>query len=292
MQCTNQVSCKIYKVELMVGPLAYILLKRPISPDLAQLVTVLRQRYPDLDVEVVGTGSSPTGADARPSPLLKCSGRLVAVMSIEAPLPIDEHLIARASILWPGAGAAFRESTAHLIVTIMGQQEHLLPAARMTTAIVDGLLSLAPDSLGVVWDAEVAQPPQFWAEMGKDAFAPYPRFPVPLWVGIHPFRDARTGGVGIVTQGLRKFVDRELELISAAGDLKLLMARTEMLAAYLIERGPVLTDGSTFGISEAERIPVRLCPSERFAGLPVISGSIAAASPQHPECRRPESEPE
>lgn len=247
------------------NPIAYVLLKTAVSPNMVQLAETLRARHPDLAVD------APTQA----GPVLKCSGMLVAVMSIEAPLPFDEALVTRASATWPGAGVAFQACTAHLVVAVMGRQDHPLAAARATTAVVEGLLSVVPESLVVVWNGAVALPAQIWADLGQAAFAPYPRFPSRLWVSLHFFRDTRTGGVGVVTHGLRGFVDRELELVSVAGDLDLVTAWADTLATYLIEKGPVLEDGSTFGVSEAERIPVRLCESERFEGLPVISALLA-----------------
>jgi hypothetical protein len=55
-----------------------------------------------------------------------------------------------------------------------------------------------------------------------------------------------------------------------------------MRAAHLIENGSVLTNGSRFGISETERMSVRLHPSKRFQVLPVISGPVSAANRQDP----------
>ncbi|WP_245524151.1 DUF4261 domain-containing protein [Methylobacterium nonmethylotrophicum] len=70
-----------------------------------------------------------------------------------------------------------------------------------------------------------------------------------------------------------------MELIGAPHDPRRRLERAQGLAAYLSEKGPVLKDGSTFGISETERMPVRLLTSQRFPGLPVISGSFFPRSP-------------
>ncbi len=75
------------------------------------------------------------------------------------------------------------------------------------------------------------------------------------------------------------FVGRELELIGPRGRLKLLVERAHGLATYLIQNGPVLRDGSTFGVSETDQIAVRLCESERFKGLAVISGAVSTIQP-------------
>jgi hypothetical protein len=82
------------------------------------------------------------------------------------------------------------------------------------------------------------------------------------------------GGVGVVTQGLAPFVDRELEFTAPAPQLRALLDRAFGLSTYLIQNGPVLKDGSSFGVSETERISVRFVESKAFPGLPVIAGSL------------------
>jgi hypothetical protein len=52
------------------------------------------------------------------------------------------------------------------------------------------------------------------------------------------------------------------------------MVRAHGAVTYLVQNGPALKDGSTFGVSETERIAVRLRKSERFKGLAVIAGSL------------------
>jgi hypothetical protein len=74
---------------------------------------------------------------------------------------------------------------------------------------------------------------------------------------------------------LSRFVERELELLCTNSDLRFFFDRAEGLAKYLIQNGAVITDGSTFGVSEAERFTVCLCESSRFRGLAVISGTLS-----------------
>lgn len=260
----------------MTNTVAFILLKDPAVPDITRLAEVLRAHHPNLSVDVPEGEDSRSNFGTQGGSLLRFAGMMVSVMSVGAPLPRDEGLITRASASWPEAPAAFQQSTAHLIVAVMGQQDQPLATARVTTAVAGALVAVVPDALGVIWGGGVASPAQYWAEKSKSAFAPFPHSPSVLWVSMHPFRDERTGGVGVLTYGLNRFVEREVELIGAAADLRRLVELAGGLAGYLVEKGPVLKDGSTFGISETERMPVRLCTSERFPGLPVISGSVSS----------------
>ena len=149
----------------------------------------------------------------------------------------------------------------------MGEDNNALAKVRIATALVGGLIAAIPGCIGVVW-GKVAHPADRWLEMSQRAFAPFPDFPFTLWVGIHPFRS--DSGVGVVTSGLATFVGREAEVEGRAADLPILINRVAGLAAYLIERGSVISDGDTIGISEAERITVRHMTSRRFLGLPVL----------------------
>jgi hypothetical protein len=103
--------------------------------------------------------------------------------------------------------------------------------------------------------------------MSLDAFAPYPRFPYPLWVSLHPFRDGRV--VGAITFGLSSFIGREIEY-EGDGDHKMVLHKAAGLVVYLLEHGLVIGDGDTFGVNEAERVRVRYATSRRVAGLPVL----------------------
>ncbi|MFT8560741.1 MAG: hypothetical protein ABF719_12995, partial [Acetobacter sp.] len=46
---------------------------------------------------------------------------------------------------------------------------------------------------------------------------------------------------------------------------------------HLLQNGPVLKEGSTFGVSESDRIEVHLQNSTRFDNLPVIAATLGAS---------------
>jgi Domain of unknown function (DUF4261) len=247
----------------MERQLAFILLDRPIAPDMNAVVAAIQARHPGTAVDL------PDGQGAA-SLLIRCAGEIIVVMNIQAPLPRDERVLSTASILWPEARSAFDRHRAHLIVTTMREDLHPLTAARIKTAVVGGLIASTPGCLGVVWGSRVAHPAQRWLDLSRDAFAPYPQFPFMLWIGIHPFRDGPT--TGAITYGLSSLVGREIEF--EGNELASIIDKVAGLAAYLIERGSMIPEGHTFGASETERFKVQHTTSRRFNNTPVLLAAV------------------
>jgi Domain of unknown function (DUF4261) len=256
--------------DAMDRPMAFVLLDRPVAPDMAAVVAAIVRRHPGTPASVPGEAKPGQRND---SPLLLCAGEFVVVMSMPAPVPRDDGVIARAAAAWPQARATFDRHRAHLIVSTLGTSEHPLRLARPVTAVVGALIAAVPGCLGVVW-GQVAHPAERWLGMSRAAFAPYPEFPFKLWVGIHPF--GYGSSVGAVTSGLAAWVGREVEFEGDGLDLSKIVDKVAGLAAYLIERGSVIGDGETFGASGDERIQVHHAMSNRFSGLPVLLATAGA----------------
>jgi hypothetical protein len=125
----------------------------------------------------------------------------------------------------------------------------------------------------VLWDLSVAHSRDLFSELSRWAFSPYPDFPSALWVSIHPFR---TDGdqIGAITQGLTKFVGREIELLGSPSQFKTIVSTARQFSTYLIQGDVPMKDGDTFGESESERILVQFRNSERFGGLPIIAATL------------------
>jgi hypothetical protein len=84
--------------------------------------------------------------------------------------------------------------------------------------------------------------------------------------------------LALVTTGLAPFVGREIEWLPAALPPALISQRVHGLCQYLMNRGPVLTDGDTIGVTEAERIRARY--AERgHSGRPVIQLTMESRDP-------------
>ena len=82
-----------------------------------------------------------------------------------------------------------------------------------------------------------------------------------------PFQWGQT--IVAATMGVLMFVGREIEFETEKLGVPEVMDKVGALAAYLIENGPVLNDGDTFGEDETEYFQARFRDSTRFPGLPV-----------------------
>jgi hypothetical protein len=169
---------------------------------------------------------------------------------------------------WPQAPAVLAGHGAHLIVAIFGYVENRLREARVVTAVIGGLLDTVPGCSAVMWAARVARPAALWKDQSRTALAPYPDYPIMLWIDIVP---VRTGvGMDAVTIGLSSFADREIEFEVGRHDPADVLGKVAGLAGYLIEHGNVIKDGDTFGDSEAELIRIKHAVSGRLGGVPIL----------------------
>lgn len=256
-------------------PTAILLAKEPIVIDPAALAEELRRRYPVLQSVV----PLPAGDKARPnSTIIGVDGSIVAALAVNAPVPDGWRELAQRSIQWPGAVEICAQHHAHVVVAFMGQPKSLLAAARVITAVAGAIAALNPVTVVAgLWGARVLNSVEVWVSLSAGAFTPYPNLPTSLWVSQHLFQDEVTDGVGVLTQGLTRFVGRELELIAPKSDLRGLLDHAFCLTTYLLQNGPVLKEGSTFGVSESDRIEVHLQNSTRFDNLPVIAATLGAS---------------
>ncbi|MFT4115072.1 DUF4261 domain-containing protein [Bradyrhizobium sp.] len=242
--------------------LAVVLLETPVIPDMSALAKAIRARHPELPIEADG------GKEGQTSPLLRCGDDTVAVMSMPSPAPADPGLWLRTSATWPQGEAIAARHRGHVIVSVLGKKHEPLRAARLTTAVVGGLIAAVPQCCAVLWNGKVARATDLWSDMSKQSFAPFPEYPFSLWIDVLPFRS--DSGIGAVTMGLSAFAEREIEFETHKLSLAELMDKVHGLAVYLVEHGPVVKDGDTFGSNERERFTVYYKNSDTFGGLPVF----------------------
>ncbi|MGW1421107.1 DUF4261 domain-containing protein [Bradyrhizobium manausense] len=248
--------------------LAFVLLDSPASLNTGALATALRTRHPELASEMRDDDAAKMREGSGGASVIRFGDQLITVMSMPTAIPHDPGLWSRTAITWPEAQVVAAEHRGHLIVSVLGKDQQLLPTARLMTAVIGALIATMPQCGAVVWDGKVAQPADLWLHLFAQSYAPFPDYPFPLWVDILPFRSE--AGIGAVTMGLSAFVGREIEFKTARLTLAALIEKVAGLVAYLIERGRVLGDGDTFGGDPKERIAVRYKNSDRFNGMPVF----------------------
>jgi hypothetical protein len=132
-----------------------------------------------------------------------------------------------------------------------------------------------------MWAARVVRPVEMWLEESRAAFAPYPDYPILLWIDVTTMMAGAE--MDAVTIGLTSFVDREIEFEIGRLDPEDVLGKVAGLAAYLIEHGNVVKDGDTVGGSETERIKIRHALSRRIGGMPVLR-----VTPDGRDLRRPQ----
>jgi hypothetical protein len=257
---------------------AFVLLDRFVSPNMAAVVAALRVRHPELPVELMTGKDSVSGAAGTSAslPLIRCGDQFVVVMAMPAPIPQDQGLWSRTAHTWPEGKATAERHQGHLIVSVLGQSKQQLPTARVITAVIGALVAVTPECRAVVWRSKVARSAALWQEMSRRSFAPFPDCPFTLWLDVLPFRSGAV--VGAVTMGLSAFAGREIEFETGNLDLPTVIDKVAGLAAYLLEHGAVVKDGDTFGGDEREHFRVHYETSARFAGLPVFFCSTPLAS--------------
>lgn len=246
--------------------MAFILLKEHEQAKASVIVEALKKRHPE-QASLITEAPSEPGARPNDSFFL-FAGQIVAILSIGAPLPYDADVVKRVTRTWADAPRAFESHRAHLAISIPGQQRNSLKVARVVTAVAGAVLETVQGGLGVLWNTSIAHPPSVWKEKSQHSFAPYPNFPMSLWLSMNPFQ--YESGVGVLTFGLAPFIGREVEFQGNGLDLSIAMNRVGGFSAYLLERGEAVKDGDTFGISDVERIHVHEASSDRFNGMPVF----------------------
>jgi Domain of unknown function (DUF4261) len=246
--------------------MAFILLREHEPPEPAAIIRALNKRHPELSSII---RESPPVAGGNPYNSIFLFGeRLVAILSIGAPLPYDANVINRVKRVWGDAPEAFQSHRAHLSVSLLGK-DRSLEAARILTAVVGAILETVQGAMGVLWNTSIAQPASVWKEASTRSFDPYPDFPMSLWFNINPFQ--YEAGVGALTFGLAPFIGCEVEFEGGDLDLAVVVNRVAGLSAYLLEKGDAVKDGDTVGVSDAERIKVHRVNSRRFGGMPVLT---------------------
>jgi hypothetical protein len=261
----------------MSYPVAFVLLEGPVTLNESALVEALRQRHPDARWDIADNVAQ-AGVD-RPI-IIRGGDSLVVVIPMPAPLPRDRNrLWKRASRIWPEAPEIAGRHRAHLVVSTIGPAEnnagiaHLthIGSARLTTAVVGGLIAVTPGCCAVAWGAAVGHSAQMWLDTSRSAFAAWPNHPFSLWIDIIPYSSGHA--TAAITLGLSAFVDREIEFEVDGMDRATVIYRVAHIAFYLIQHGlgAMIKDGTTIeGDSEADRVKVRYRTS-RFTGSPVLA---------------------
>ena len=218
---------------------------------------------------------------------------LLAVMFVPKPLPRDAWQRAvELDRIWPKAGETMAAHGAHVIVSNVdpassyGEALMLATKVTLSAAVLTAMLS----AQAIIWAAgeTIIEPRRIMA--GAKGFE-NKQVPTDLWMGLTwldgPPSPKGEQTLAALTSGLLPFFGREIEFMPAALPPAVIAQRLLGAAQYLIVSGPVLTDGDTIGVSEKERIRVRLVQRGQRADVPVYQFSLELLG----ETPKPKTEP-
>jgi hypothetical protein len=162
------------------------------------------------------------------------------------------------SWLWPDAASALKAHKTHLIVTVSGESGPLARAALLTQAMA-AILAACKEALGVFWcPATLVISAPVFRDFAVRVLPLGP--PLHIWVDFRVGRNEAGLSSGFTT-GMASLGHMELETTNSPEPPGELRERMLGLAHYLIENGPVIRDGDTFGQDANERIRVVYAPS-------------------------------
>jgi hypothetical protein len=192
--------------------------------------------------------------------------RTIMAVHLDAPVPTEEALTAVASSwMWQEPSDSVRKHRAHAIVTAAGTGNCVQRAwdvARLSAAML-----FSSKGVALYWgNSRQVHTPKIVADFAAEEGTP----PVPLWVGITISAASRAGPFSAAPHGLEALGHKELEVLQTRmgiGDLRMTLLN---LAGYVLEKGPVLLDGETFGSSKKDRWPIQHQSSKLVEGRDVI----------------------
>ncbi|MBL8874199.1 MAG: DUF4261 domain-containing protein [Phycisphaerae bacterium] len=222
------------------------------SPDPRRVCAAWSELFPTLmPLEFTPDPDDPNGTSVIQ---FKHGDAFVLFAFIPAPIPAPDIEAACAqSWMWKDAAAQMTSHVAHAIVTTVPAGASV-NEAMLVSRVIASVAKVAPTA-GVYWGSagQVHNPALFADALNSFSDG---NLPVMLWVGVRVSRDSSTNRSTLSTEGLRAFGHLELEAIETSmtpGDLR--MTAMEV-ANYLLENGPVLKHGHTFGGDDSERIRI------------------------------------
>jgi hypothetical protein len=184
----------------------------------------------------------------------------VAVSSMERPIAWgDLEAPCASSFMWPDARAVLKQHNAHLLVSISDPEADAIDRSLQLTQVIAALTEEV-EAAGIFWGAGgVVQSPEIFRENAQGATREL--LPLYLWISFRVGRNKDNSWWGY-TIGLQAFDHLELEVVRSGYSPEDLVDRLFNCAHYLLDHGPVLKDGDTFGLSAEEKIEVRHLPSK------------------------------
>jgi hypothetical protein len=226
--------------------ISMVLLQRSIDLPVSEIERELGSRFPELT-------ASATGHDAGTASFRLKNAEL-ALGNMPAPIPwSDLEGPCKTSFLWKDAAEQVAAHETHVIVTISSELNKIEEAILLTKATA-AVLAACDTAIGVYWcNATLVVPKKIFVEFAEEVLPHGP--PLDIWVDFRVGWQTSTTSSGF-TQGMEALGHREIETQDSPEKPSDLRQRLHGLAGYLLENGPVIRDGHTFGEDARERIRV------------------------------------
>ncbi len=242
---------------------ACVLLRQPELPLAQSLVHSHASRFP------LAPALIPSAVDSQTSRTFETESASLRIELSPAPVPWAELASpCETAWHWPQATRRIKAHSARLIVTVSSSTLDIIDLTLALTYITASAALVTP-SLGIYWPA-AAQVHDVKSFVDEASHATRAHLPLYLWLRFGWARES-DGSNTLYTAGLSAFDLMEVEIPHSALEPQTLVDRAFNIAHYLMERGPVLEDGHTLGISTDEKFEIRHIPSKRGTGQRVYS---------------------
>ncbi len=260
--------------------LAMLALQQPGPITAAALIAEIKRAFPGYREQMTkATDGADTGHD---SMLVMMGKDVLTVIPVDRPMPPGAmDFAAGRTIFWPNAKQELARHQGHVIVSKMlgslGQKTGLEQARDVAMACA-AISSIVP-TVGVYWTAaEMVWPASVFREAAAELMKG--RVPIEAWLHLGFMRapmDPTPNAIACVTTGLMPFIGREIELLPTSLQPAQIAERLYGLARYLIDKGQILKDGETVGLSPTEKFRVTLADQGQRPGIPVIKLKLETA---------------
>lgn len=156
--------------------------------------------------------------------------------------------------LWPDASSALRSHTAQAVVGVMNASLSPKDLALLATRLTASVVEATPGALGVFWpNGPLVSRRDVFLELSS--LMAEDDLPLLLWVDVRVVRGE--SDFEVFTSGLAAFEVMEIEVPRTTADPRQVVDLVLGLAQYLLEHGPVVSDGDTIHAAEGGAIVVR-----------------------------------
>jgi hypothetical protein len=163
--------------------------------------------------------------------------------------------------MWPPQPSieTVKQHRSHLLVTMMGGAADPVRRRLIQTAVT-AAAAKQPGVMAVYWpEATLIHFPPVFIGMAEEINSPEAP-PLYLWVDMRAFRND-DGTIGMFTTGLAPLGHMEIEIPRIEMEVGELRDWMINILYYLLEKGPVLHDGQTIGMTAEQKIRIKHCRS-------------------------------